>query len=205
MRVRAALVGVVAALLCACDSHDASPAPTTSTTPPRPALVTYSLGEATIKAPARWIRTPYRGAPATVVFPEFFLSTSPLSDCEKGYASRGCTTQNWFPPNSVTPKAGLIVMWEQLEFPTDNLDTFDGDPAVIDGHEARIYVGAVTGRCPSGTDSEIDAAVRLKIVPKPRPRFISGESYDLVSCLGPRVSSDDRAAVLAMLHSLDFS
>lgn len=203
MRVRAVLVGIVAALLCACDSHQASPAPTTATTPLRPGLVSYSLGSATIKAPARWIRTPYRGAPAPVVLPEFFLNTFPLPDCQTGYASRGCTTQNWFPPRAVTPKSGLIVMWVDIQFPTDNLDTSHGDPTQIDGHVAQLYVGTATERCPSATGSEIDAAVR-KQPPEPRPRYISGERYDMIACLGPKMSADDKSAVLAMLDSLHF-
>jgi hypothetical protein len=198
------LVVVIAAVLLSgaavgCDAHRAPPAPSSSTWAPRPGLVTYSVGEATITAPARWIRTPFRGLPAPVVLPEFFLSTTALPAC-----GDECASQDWFPPGATTPRTGVLVMWEDIEYPTDTLDAFPGDLTAIDGHEAHVYAGATTSRCPVGTASEFDAAVRVQVVPKPRPRFLSGERLDLIGCLGAGVSTADRTAVEAMLHSLRF-
>jgi hypothetical protein len=66
--------------------------------------------------PERWSVTPYKGEPATVVFPIVFLSSSRLrSRCATEHANpASCTTTNWFPPDARTPATGVIVLWTNV-------------------------------------------------------------------------------------------
>jgi hypothetical protein len=108
------------------------------TTMPAPVDVAHSLHGATVKAPARWFAAPYRGMPATVVFPVVFLSTSRFTGvCSAGHANPAArTTPNWFPPDARTPADGVLVLWTHVEIPSDVLNTLDGRPVRINGHLA---------------------------------------------------------------------
>ena len=167
-------------------------------------MVRYSLGGATIRIPQRWFATPYKGEPATVVFPTVFLSSLPLtSRCATRHPSPAfCTTHNWFPPDVRTPPAGVLVLWLNLQFPTDSLDVLPGQPTRIHHHAARVDSGAGTGLCPDGTASEIDAYVRIATTPYGPTHYLPGGRIDMRACLGPHASIADRAAVTAMLRSL---
>jgi hypothetical protein len=164
----------------------------------------YSLGGATIVMPKRWSVTPYKGEPATVVFPIVFLSSSTLvSRCARGHPSpASCTTRNWFPPDVQTPASGVLVLWLNVQFPTDSLDAVPGRQTHINQHVARVYAGPADGGCPEGAAREIDAYVRIATKPYGPSHLLPGGRIDMTACVGQHASADDRGAVTAMLHSL---
>jgi hypothetical protein len=162
--------------------------------------VTLSLsGWASIRAPASWDTTTYRGEPATVSFPLRFLSSGQLTGpCTTGSPKAACTTQNWFPDDWRTPADGVVVLWSHAEFPAagSGLTHQPGRPTTIDHRAASVWSGPATSRCPSGAGTELDASVREVAHSSP------GDRFDMTACFGQGVTPQDRSAVGRMLHSL---
>ena len=181
----------------------ATASPTASrATAPGPTHV-VDLGGARARVPVRWFAAPYLGEIATVYFPIMFLGTEPFTG-ECGSTARTnyrCTTQNWFPPGSKTPKGGVIVKWGHSLFPggtPDRLTFAPGHKLVIDHRPAKLYAGPPTkASCPAGVHTQIVATVRTST-----SRSRGGDLYDMTACLGPNVSAADTQAVYAMLSSL---
>jgi hypothetical protein len=208
---RAGISVLVLALLAACEgaSHVparperlASPAgPHTTIATGTGRLVTLSLsGWASVRVPARWPTTAYRGEPATVYFPLRFLSSSGFSGpCATGPMNPVCTTQNWFPSDWRTPAAGVIVLWSHVELPSTGpaLQHQPGWRTTIDQRSAKVWSGLATSRCAAGADTESDAAVREDAHSDP------GDSFEMTACFGRAATGQDRSAVRRMLRSLD--
>jgi hypothetical protein len=193
----------MALCLCGCSMMGSAPGPAVSV-PGGPATsgtaeITLS-SSATVRAPARWHTSTYRGEPATVYFPIRFLSTDPLTGpCTTGSQKAACTTQNWFPDGWRTPADGVILLWSHAEFPQVSGPALNHQPGrltTIDHRAAKVWTGPATGHCPDGARTETDASVRQAAHSHP------GERFDLVACFGPTATSQDRSDVARMLHSL---
>ena len=195
------------------ESNDSSAAPATApydqtespgATDPGP-VERFSLGDAYILKPVRWIATPYRGVPATVISPLVFLSADPFTEvCASPKAdSSRCTTAGWFPPDAHTPADGVLILWLAATFPTNGAWTaLPGRNTRINGHRARVYSGAPIDSCPDGTTTEVEANILIATKPLGTAHFYPGSRLAMTACLGPKITSTDRAAVTTMLHSL---
>lgn len=169
------------------------------------ATVRYSLGGASITIPKRWSVTPYRGEPATVVFPIAFLSDSPLTGpCAAKHPHPAlCTTQNWFPPGTRTPANGVLVLWINVQFPTAGaLNVLPGRLVRINGHTARVDSGPANDSCPAGTARQIAALVRIPTHTYGPSHYLPGGRIDMVACLGANASHADSSAIRSMMRSL---
>jgi hypothetical protein len=163
--------------------------------------ITLSLGEASVRAPAGWYTTPYRGELAPVYLPVRFLSTSRFTGpcATRNQNQSRCTTQNWFPSDWRTPADGVILLWSHAEFPTTagpTLSHLPGTRTTIDHRPAKVWNGPATSSCPGGAATEMDAEVREAAHSYP------GERFDLRACLGPEATPQTRATLTHSLKTL---
>jgi hypothetical protein len=152
-----------------------------------------------VRVPRRWVVAPFRGVPATVYFPMFFLASRPMPpECRPGpRTTASCQAPTWFPPRWHTPRDGLLIMWGEAEIPMlRRIPSVFGRRTTIGGLPARSSAGPATDMCPPDTARERDAAVLVSTRRDPAGRF------DMRACLGAVVDPADRAAVGAMLASL---
>jgi hypothetical protein len=167
----------------------------------------YNLGGASIMKPICWTVSRYRGAIATVVAPIAFLSRAPFTRvCADANADADkCTTPGWFPPDTRTPAAGVLVLWLAATFPSNaGWHALPGQRTLIYHHRARVYSGPPIDACPDGTATEVEANVLIAThgYGPPKHRSYPGSRLAMTACLGPKVSSRDCTAVTTMLHSL---
>jgi hypothetical protein len=165
----------------------------------------YSIGGASILKPTRWVASPYRGMPATVVSPITFFSSAPFTRAcaNNDAAASKCTTPGWFPPDAHTPADGVLILWLAATFPSNvGWASLPGQNTRINGHRARVYSGPPIDFCPDGATTEVEANVLIATKPLGTTHQYPGSRLAMTACLGPHISPADRAAVMTMLHSL---
>jgi hypothetical protein len=153
----------------------------------------------TMRIPRRWDATWFNGAPAPIFFPLVDLSEERLDGAcpsgPTGPASSRPDTTTCFNGSWPVPADGLIVRWGLDEQPlTHPFEFVPGRPVVIDHRPARRYSGPPNWCTNAGTSSEIDAAILVA--------RHGDATLRMIACLGPHVSTADRAAIGTMLASV---
>lgn len=144
-----------------------------------------NLGGGTyVRVPPTWHTSRYRGATPTVYYPLSFVSNQPLTGpCAEGRVKTWCNRPgSYFPPNWVTPRAGVIILWSQAAFPSPSgraLAHLAGKQTHIGGRLAKVKVGTATSTCPAEAATEVDAYVPIAARSHP------GLRYDMTACIGP--------------------